>query len=121
MNTAEKWLSLHHPALERATPIYRRICPLSSGPSELNSTVPGTKQSQKDRTSGGPASFSLCWDVKDDRRGEAQPGDARQRHHTAVADESTRVANGMMTSPCRSTRSPTAATISSAPLTSPPR
>jgi hypothetical protein len=39
MNTAEKWLSLHHPALERATPIYRRICPLSSGPSELNSTV----------------------------------------------------------------------------------
>jgi hypothetical protein len=29
MNTAERWLSLHHPALERATPIYRRICPLS--------------------------------------------------------------------------------------------
>jgi hypothetical protein len=30
-------LSLHHPALERATPIYRRMCPLSS--EELNCTV----------------------------------------------------------------------------------
>jgi hypothetical protein len=33
-----RWLSLHHPALERATPISPHM-PLSSGPSELNSTV----------------------------------------------------------------------------------
>jgi hypothetical protein len=43
-----RWLSLHHPALERATPIYRRVCPLSSGPSELNSTV-SRKQAEPGR------------------------------------------------------------------------
>jgi hypothetical protein len=72
MNTAEKWLSLHHPALERATFVYRRMCPLSSGPSQLNSTVSRHQAEPEGQNLRRPASFRCVGDVKDDRRGEAQ-------------------------------------------------